>query len=48
MEGKGKFLGRDDFTLAAQAGDVLISEISEPSIWELHLVKDEEEVDHAL
>jgi len=48
LEGKGKFLGRDVFTLAAQAGVVLISEISEPSIWELHLVKDEEGGDQAL
>jgi quercetin dioxygenase-like cupin family protein len=30
LEGKGKFLGKDDLNLPAQAGDVLISEISEP------------------
>jgi quercetin dioxygenase-like cupin family protein len=29
LEGKGEFLGADELTLAAQPGDVLISEISE-------------------
>lgn len=30
IEGEGEFLGRDGVTLPARAGDVLISEISEP------------------
>lgn len=30
LEGNGEFLGKDDSTLPAQAGDVLISEIAEP------------------
>ena len=30
LEGSGEFLGKDDSTLPAQAGDVLISEIAEP------------------
>ncbi len=30
FEGEGEFLGEDDTTLPARAGDVLISDISEP------------------
>ncbi len=30
LEGEGNFLGKDDSTLPAKAGDVLICEISEP------------------
>ena len=30
MEGEGEFLGKEDETLPAKAGDVVISEISEP------------------
>ena len=30
LEGEGEFLGKDGVTLPAQAGDVLISDISEP------------------
>jgi quercetin dioxygenase-like cupin family protein len=30
IEGEGEFLGKDDTTLPAKAGDVVISEISEP------------------
>lgn len=30
LEGEGEFLGRDGFTLPANAGDVLISDIREP------------------
>ena len=30
LEGRGEFLGKDDKTLAANPGDVLISDISEP------------------
>ena len=30
LEGNGEFLGKDDSTLPAQPGDVLISEIAEP------------------
>ena len=30
LEGEGKFLGKDNSALPAQAGDVLISDISEP------------------
>jgi len=30
LEGEGEFLGKDDKTLPAKAGDVLISEIAEP------------------
>jgi quercetin dioxygenase-like cupin family protein len=30
LEGKGEFLGKDDATLPANPGDVLISDISEP------------------
>ena len=30
LEGRGQFLGKDQATIPAQAGDVLISDISEP------------------
>ena len=30
LEGRGQFLGKDETTLPAQTGDVLISDISEP------------------
>ena len=30
LEGEGQFLGKDNMTLQAQTGDVLISDISEP------------------
>jgi quercetin dioxygenase-like cupin family protein len=30
LEGEGEFLGKDNATLAAKTGDVLISEIAEP------------------
>ncbi|UCE51831.1 MAG: cupin domain-containing protein [Desulfobacterales bacterium] len=30
LEGEGEFLGKDDATLPAKTGDVLISEIAEP------------------
>ena len=30
LEGEGEFLGKDGATIPAQAGDVLISDISEP------------------
>ena len=30
IEGEGEFLGKDDTTLPAKAGDVVISEIAEP------------------
>ncbi len=30
LEGTGEFLGKDDTTIPANAGDVLISDISEP------------------
>ena len=30
LEGEGEFLGKDGVTMPAQAGDVLISDISEP------------------
>jgi quercetin dioxygenase-like cupin family protein len=30
LEGKGQFLGKDDSSLPARTGDVLISDISEP------------------
>ncbi len=30
LEGKGEFLGKDDSSIPANPGDVLISEISEP------------------
>ena len=30
LEGEGEFLGKDDTTLPAKAGDVVISEIAEP------------------
>ncbi len=30
LEGSGKFLGKDNSSLPAEAGDVLISDISEP------------------
>jgi quercetin dioxygenase-like cupin family protein len=30
LEGEGEFLGKDDIALPAKAGDVLISDISEP------------------
>jgi len=30
LEGEGEFLGKDDSTLPAKTGDVLISEIAEP------------------
>jgi len=30
LEGNGEFLGKDDSTLPAQTGDVLVSEIAEP------------------
>jgi quercetin dioxygenase-like cupin family protein len=30
LEGQGQFLGKDETTLPAQTGDVLISDISEP------------------
>lgn len=30
LEGKGEFLGKDETILPAEAGDVLISDISEP------------------
>lgn len=30
IEGKGEFLGKNDITMPAKAGDILISEISEP------------------
>ncbi len=30
LEGRGEFLGKDDATLPAATGDVLISDISEP------------------
>ncbi len=30
MEGEGEFLGKDGATIPAKAGDVVISDISEP------------------
>lgn len=30
LEGEGEFLGKDEMTIPAQTGDVLISDISEP------------------